>query len=117
DSGYSREAMQLANDALSKMDAGGFPLRRSYDFHAIVVKAATALNLPHTAHSAAWSMGSVGRALDAPLMEMIGDSYRARFAFAIEQEDEASTAYAAAESIFRELGENGTARIYWRVAR
>jgi len=117
ESGYSREAIQTAVDTLAKIDSGGFPLRRSYDFHVMVMKAAMALDLPHTAHSAAWSMGSVGRGTGAPLMEMIGDSNRARFAFDLNHEDEASQAYAAAQAAFRKLGETPTARIYWRVAR
>lgn len=117
ETGFCREAIQTATEALAKLEAGGYPLRRAYDFHVIVLKSAANLNLPHTAYGAASMMAAVGRASGARMFEMIGESQKAQFALALGKPEAAAQAYQAAEAAFHGLGGNADGELYWRVAR
>jgi tetratricopeptide (TPR) repeat protein len=117
DTGFHREAIQTATGALARMEAGGYPVRRAYDFYAIIQRAATHLGLPHTAHGAASMMAAIGRAANARLFEMVGEFQRAQYAATLGRVQEAEQAYSAAERAFAALRDDPGAAAYRRVAR
>jgi tetratricopeptide (TPR) repeat protein len=117
ETGYFREALQVASDALARFDAGSFPPRRAYDFHAIVMLVAGQLNLPYTGYSAARMMGDIGRYNGLPLFEMVGRCREAGLALSLGLTADAGAALKSAEATLARLGDNPTARIYWRTSR
>lgn len=117
ETGFYREAVQLAVDSLSTMQSGGYQLRRAADFHLIVMLTASQLNMPHTAYGAATMMASVSRGAGTSVTEMIAECQLARFALDVGRPQVSERAYARAQSVFRELGDAADARLYWRIAR
>ncbi len=117
DTGFCREAIQNAVEALIRMESGGYPIRRAYDFHVIVLRAAAQLNLPYTAHGAASMMAVIARAAGARMLEGTSESLRAQYALAIGNHDEAASAYALAETAFQALGNNPDAAAHRRATQ
>lgn len=117
ETGFYSEAFQTATEALATLEGGGFPLRRSYDFHVIILAAATQLALPNTAYGAASMMAKVSRAAGTHMFEMIALCQQAQFALALGRKDEAARAYETATAVYSDLGGSGDAAVYWAVAR
>jgi tetratricopeptide (TPR) repeat protein len=117
DAGFCREAVQTATEALARMESGGYPIRRAYDFQVIVLRAAAQLNLPYTAHGAAGMMAATARAAGARMLEGTAESLHAQYALAIGLPDEAASAFAAAELAFQALGNNPDAAAHRRATQ
>jgi tetratricopeptide (TPR) repeat protein len=116
ETGFFREALETATDALRKIESGGYPIRRAYDFHAIVVLAATQMNLPNTGYGASSMMISIAEQTGSPLWQMIGQCRRAAFALALGRRSDAETGFRAARTLFQNMSDVPAARPYWRSA-
>jgi tetratricopeptide (TPR) repeat protein len=117
ETGYFREAAQQADEALQRMDTGGYPLRRAYDAHGIIMLVAGQLNLSETGYGAAREMAEIGKQDGIGLFEMIGLCRAAGFALALGRDVDATSALQSAQSALSRVGENPTAKIYWRTSR
>jgi tetratricopeptide (TPR) repeat protein len=117
ETGFFQEAIQTATDALDRIEGGGYPLRRAYDFHAIVVLAATQINLPATGYGASSMMVSIADRVRSPLWQMIGHCRRAAFALALGRDGDADDGFRSAEKLFQGMRTLPAARPYWRSAQ
>ncbi len=117
DTGYYREAIKLARSALMAMESAGYPLRRAYDFHTVILRAATDIDRPHTAYGAATMMTAVCARTGMPVYEMIARSQAAAFAERLGNHDEAASQFQAASALAERLGDNHDAQHYWRQTR
>jgi CHAT domain-containing protein/tetratricopeptide (TPR) repeat protein len=115
--GYYRDAIQVAVGALEQFQQGGYPLRRLNDFHAIILSAATQLNLPYTGLGSAKMIALAGEVAGIDMLVMSGNGRRAGFANLLGKPGEAQKAYQSAEAAVARLGNNKPVKLYWRNAR
>jgi tetratricopeptide (TPR) repeat protein len=117
DTGYFREALQLASEGLSQFNRGSYPARRAYDFYAIFMLSAVQLNLPNTGYGASRMMAEIGEKNGLPLFAMLGRCRQAGFALQLGLRADAATALGSATARLGQLGDVDTARTYWRTSR
>ena len=104
-------------DAAGRLEESGYPIRRAYDFHVIVLKSATQMGLPQMALGATAMMAAVSQAAGTRIFEMIAYSQAAQLELILGNPDEAARKYDLARRLFGTFGESSEANVYWRVTQ